>query len=118
MSHKKGEWYNLRPILGCANWSIFYTLLGGREIGKSYAVTDFFCHQYKEKGIPFIWLRLTETQARKLLQNNAEKLVDPDIRRRYNLDLITSGNNVYEVKRERVEVKKKNGTTDTKVKII
>lgn len=29
----ESEWYNLRPILGCANWAIFYLLLGGREVG-------------------------------------------------------------------------------------
>ena len=94
---KLAEWYNLRPILGNANWALFYVLLGGREAGKSYSVTNFFVDQWKNKGIPFTWLRLTETQARKLLQNNAEKLVDPDLRRKYNLDLTTSGNNVYEV---------------------
>lgn len=65
--------------------------------GKSYAVTNFFVDQWKKKGIPFIWMRLTETQARKLLQNNAEKLVDTDLRRHYNLDLVTNGGNVYEV---------------------
>lgn len=93
----KSEWYNLRPILGHFNYALFACLLGGREVGKSYAVTNFFCDQWKNKGIPFIWLRLTEAQAKKLLQNNAEKLVDPDLRRKYNLDLVTSGNNVYEV---------------------
>lgn len=93
----QSEWYNLRPILGHANWAIFYLLLGGREAGKSYSVTNFFVDQWKNKGIPFTWLRLTERAARKLLQNNAEKLIDPDLRRKYNLDLVTSGNNVYEV---------------------
>lgn len=93
----ENEWYNLRPIMGHANWAIFFILLGGREIGKSYSVTNFFVDQWKNKGIPFTWLRLTERQAQKLLQNNAEKLVDPDLRRKYNLDLVTSGNNVYEV---------------------
>lgn len=97
LNAKQSEWYNLRPILGNANWAIFYVLLGGREAGKSYSVTNLFVDQWKNKGIPFVWLRLTETQARKLLQNNAEKLVDPDLRRKYNLDLTTSGNNVYEV---------------------
>ena len=93
----ENEWYNLRPILGNANWAIFYILLGGREVGKSYSVTNFFVDQFVNKGIPFTWLRLTEAQTRKLLQNNAEKLVDPDLRRKYNLDLTTSGNNVYQV---------------------
>lgn len=65
--------------------------------------------QYKNKGIPFIWLRLTETQARKLLVNNAEHLIDPDLRRKYDLDLVTTGNNVYEVtKRTKPD---KNGKT-------
>jgi hypothetical protein len=114
----QNEWYNLRPILGNANWALFYVLLGGREAGKSYSVTNFFVDQWKNKGIPFTWLRLTETQARKLLQNNAEKLVDPDLRRKYNLDLVTSGNNVYEVKREQKEVKHKDGTTETKSVIV
>ena len=114
----KNEWYNLRPILGNANWALFYVLLGGREAGKSYSVTNFFVDQWRNKGIPFTWLRLTETQARKLLQNNAEKLVDPDLRRKYNLDLVTSGNNVYEVKREQKEVKHKDGTTETKSVIV
>lgn len=91
------EWYNLRPILGNANWALFYILLGGREAGKSYSVTNLFVDQYVNKHIPFTWLRLTEKAARKLLQNNAEKLVDPDLRRKYNLDLVTSGNNVYQV---------------------
>ena len=112
------QWYNLRPILGNANWALFYVLLGGREVGKSYSVTNFFVDQWRNKGIPFTWLRLTETQARKLLQNNAEKLVDPDLRRKYNLDLVTSGNNVYEVKREQKEVKHKDGTTETKSVIV
>lgn len=96
---KVSQWYNLRPILGHFNWAMFAVLLGGREVGKSYAVTNFFVDQWKNKGIPFTWLRLTENAARKLLQNNAEKLIDPDLRRKYDLDLITNGNNVYEVTR-------------------
>ena len=106
---KNSQWYNLRPILGYFNWAMFAILLGGREVGKSYSVTNFFVHQWKNKGIPFTWLRLTEKAASKLLQNNAEKLVDPDLRRKYDLDLVTNGNNVYEVtKRTKPD---KNGKT-------
>ena len=107
------EWYNLRPILGNANWAIFYLLLGGREVGKSYSVTNFFVDQYVNKGIPFTWLRLTERQSQKLLQNNAEKLVDPDIRRKYNLELETSGNNVYQVTYEVQTKHHRDGSTST-----
>mgnify|MGYP003337336433 CR=1 FL=1 len=29
--------------------------------------------------------------------NNAEKLIDPDLRRKYKLDLVTNGDTVYQV---------------------
>lgn len=88
--------YRLRSILGY-DYMIYYFLLGGRMAGKSYAVTDFYVHQFFEYGRPFYWLRLTEAGTRKLLTNNAEKLVDPDLRRRYNLNLKTRGENVYNI---------------------
>ena len=117
---KKGghEWYNLRPVLGCANWAIFYILLGGREAGKSYAVTNFLVDQFVNKGIPFVWMRLTDTQSRKLLTNNAEKLVDPDLKRKYNLNLRTNGTNVYNVITETKTIKHRDGTTEEKEIII
>ena len=42
---QNSQWYNLRPILGHFNWAIFAILLGGREVGKSYSVTNFFVDQ-------------------------------------------------------------------------
>lgn len=90
------EFYSLRSVLGY-DWALFLFLLGGREAGKSYTTTDFFCRQWKKYGRPFYWLRLSETSRDKLLANNAEKLIDPDLRRKYNLDLVTRGDRVYEV---------------------
>lgn len=102
------EWYNLRSLLGY-DWAMFYFLLGGRETGKSYATTDFFVHQWRRYKRPFYWLRLTEASQKKLLQNNAEKLIDPALKRKYNLDIVTSGENVYEVieRDEKGKIKKK-----------
>ena len=90
------EWYSLRSLLGYS-WALFLMLLGGREIGKSYAVTDKFCNQWRKYGRPFYWLRLTDASQQKLLKNNAEKLIDPDLRRKYKLDLFVRGDGVYEV---------------------
>lgn len=90
------EWYSLRSAIG-NDWAMFYFLLGGREAGKSYAVTNFFVRQFIKYGRPFYWLRLTEESAAKLLNNGAAKLVDPDLRRKYNLDLSTNGDIVYQV---------------------
>ena len=102
------EWYHLRSILGYW-WAMFLILIGGREAGKSYAVVDFYVAQYKLKGRPFYWMRLTDKSQEKLLKNNAEKLIDPDIRRRWNLDIVRLGDCVYEVtKRTKPD---KNGKT-------
>lgn len=92
------EYYagRLRSIIGNSNWAIFYILLGARESGKSYAVMDFFLRCWKKKGIPFYWLRLNEESLKKMLRNNAEKFVDPDLYRKYDLQLETKGNVVYD----------------------
>ena len=42
---QNSQWYNLRPILGHFNYAMFAILLGGREVGKSYSVTNFFVDQ-------------------------------------------------------------------------
>ena len=91
---KRREWYSIRSLLG-NDWAFFYFMIGGREAGKSYAAIEFFVHQYKKYKRPFYWLRLTEDSKMKLLRNNAEKLIDPDIRRKYDLDIVTNGDNVY-----------------------
>lgn len=90
------EWYSLRSLIG-NDWAIFFFMLGGREAGKSYATTEFFVRQWRRYQRPFFWLRLSDTSEKKLLTNNAEKLIDPDLRRKYKLDLITNAGNVYEV---------------------
>ena len=92
------EFYSLRSLLGYS-WALFYILVGGREAGKSYACTEFFVRQWRKYGRPFYWLRLTDASQKKLLANNAEKLIDPDIRRKYGLDLYVKGDGVYEVLR-------------------
>lgn len=90
------EFYRLNSLLGNW-WAMFLIIIGGRETGKSYSVTECYVRQFKKYHRPFYWMRLTETSKRKLLTNNAEKLVDPDLRRRFKLDLVTLGDNVYNV---------------------
>lgn len=109
---RERTFYDIRSILGNANWAIFYILLGGRQAGKSYSVTDFYVKDFKKNGTPFYWLRLTDTQAKKLLQNNADKLVDPDIRRKQKLDLVTNAETVYHV------TKRSNPDKNGKTKIL
>lgn len=103
------EFYEIRSLLGNA-WAIFYILLGGRQAGKSYSIIEFFIEQWIKYGTPFYWLRLKPKQVEKLLKNNADKLIDPDLRRKYNLnDLVVTSPNVYVVTKR--SAPDKNGKT-------
>lgn len=91
------EWYTVRSILGY-QWAIFYILLGAREAGKSYAVLDFFLHDYFAKGKDFVWLRLTEASTKKMLANNAMEFIDVGLMRKYGIsskDLKVKQNTVF-----------------------
>lgn len=92
----KGEWYTMNSILG-NDWAAFYCLLGGREAGKSYAamkwgVENKLKHQDNFK---FYWFRLTDAAVQNLLSGGADKFIDPDIRRKYNIKTYCKGSTIY-----------------------
>jgi hypothetical protein len=93
------RWYteNLRSLLGHW-WCMFFAILGGRMTGKSYALTDFLCRRKKKLGdnCKNYWLRISETSTKALLMNKANKLVDPDLVRKYDLDLSVKGMDVFD----------------------
>lgn len=62
--------------------------------------------------VKFYWFRLTETQQKSLLQGGANDLIDPDLKRKYNLKTCTNGNTVYTYKEETYT--NKNGKEITK----
>lgn len=91
----KDRYYNLNSILG-NEWAIFYIIVGGRKTGKSYSVTDYICNQKRKKGkdVKCYWMRISETSTKAMLANKANKLVDPDLYRKYDLDLNTKAGEV------------------------
>ena len=97
--HKQSRWYTkeLKSLLG-NNWAMFYCILGGRMTGKSYALTDFLCNQKRKKkeNVKNYWLRISDTSVKFMLANKAAKLVDPDLVRKYKLELTTKGMTVYD----------------------
>lgn len=96
---KNSRWYadHLRSLLG-NRWAMFYVIIGGRMTGKSYALTDYLCRRKKllGDGCKNYWLRISETSTKALLANKAAKLVDPDLVRKYNLNLTTKGMEVFD----------------------
>lgn len=91
------EWYSLKSLLGCT-FASFFILIGGREAGKSFAVLDFYLHEFFTKGKVFTWLRLTEASTKKLLSNNGFEFIDSALMTKYNIsskDIKTKGNCVF-----------------------
>lgn len=91
------RFYNINSILG-NDWAMFYVILGSRMTGKSYALTDYLCRRKKKLGSQCknYWLRISETSTKAMLANKAQKLVDPDLVRKYKLDLSTKGMEVFD----------------------
>lgn len=91
------RYYQLNSILG-NQWACFYVVIGGRKTGKSYSVTDFLCNQKKKlkDNCKNYWMRISETSTKAMLTNKADKLVDPDLKRKYDLDLSTKGMDVFD----------------------
>lgn len=91
-----GDWYTVNSIFG-NDWARFFALIGGRQTGKSYSVMHWACERKVQLGdkFKFYWLRLTDTQTQKLLCNGADKLVDPDLKRKYNINSFTKGSTVF-----------------------
>lgn len=93
--YERKEWYTIRSILG-NTWAYFYILLGARERGKSYSVMEYCLRQWKRDKTPFTWIRLNEASSKKMLGNNAAQMVDPDLYRRFELELKVKGNQVFD----------------------
>ena len=102
---KLARFYNISSILG-NDWAIFYCLVGGRMTGKSYSITDFLCKQKRRLGdnVRNYWMRISETSTKALLANKAKKLIDPDLVRKYDLELSTKGMEVFNRGKEFMEV--------------
>lgn len=93
----KARFYRLDSILG-NDWAVFRVLVGPRMTGKSYAVTERMCRLHKKLGqdCKIYWMRVSETSTKAMLANKAAKLVDPDLVRKYDLDLTTKGFSVFD----------------------
>lgn len=122
-NHKKkiktyrGDWYSVNSIFG-NDWAKWFYLLGGREAGKSYSVMRWAC-QRKIKlkdGLKFYWFRLTEAATDKLLSDGANKFIDPDIQRKYNIKLTRKGSTLYQYD-EVIKVSKTGKETKQKINL-
>ena len=113
----KDDFYTINSLLG-NDWARFYYLLGGREAGKSYATLKWITNRKLKNpdGVKLYWFRLTEASQKKLLAGGAEDLIDPDLKRKFNVKTTTNGNKVYVYKEEKYIDKDGNEKTRKKDK--
>lgn len=80
------RYYNLNSILG--HQVPFYVVIGGRKTGKSYSAADFLCRHKEDTNY---WMRISDTSTKAMLANNCKGLIDPDLARKYDLNLKVKG---------------------------
>lgn len=100
-----GRFYNICSILG-NHWAMFFTIIGPRDTGKSYSVAEYIVQRKLKLGdkCKAYWLRISETSTKALLANKAKRLIDPDLVRKYHLDLSTNTPDVFNKGKELVTV--------------
>ena len=91
----KGRWYNINHLFSY-DWARYFFTVGAGDTGKSYAAMSWAINQkYKyPENVRFYWLRLTDTQADRLLRNNAAHFIDGGIYRKWGKEVRRKGNTV------------------------
>ena len=84
------EWYTIRALLG-NQWANWFIMAGARERGKTFSVQDFvlncfFNPKSKLYHVPFYWMRLNDIAIKNMLMNNAAKMFEPLLVRKYHLE--------------------------------
>ena len=95
----KGDFYEINSLFG-NDWAKWFLLLGGREAGKSYAAMKWAVTRKLKLGdkMKFYWFRLSDTSQQKLLAGGGQDMIDPDLRKKYNINTFSKGTMIYTYK--------------------
>lgn len=94
------EWYTVRSLLG-NQWANWYIMAGARERGKTFSVQDYVLNCYfnpksKLYHVPFYWMRLNDKAIVNMMMNNAAKMFEPILVRKYGLENIkVKGDSIF-----------------------
>ena len=94
------EWYTIRALLG-NQWANWFIMAGARERGKTFSVQDFVLNCFfnpnsKLYHVPFYWMRLNDIAIKNMLMNNAAKMFEPLLVRKYHLENVkVKGDSIF-----------------------
>ena len=94
---KLGLYYTTQSLLGI-NWWTWSWIIGARGRGKSFSVLDTVLNHQKKygaKNVKCYYFRISDLSVKAMLANKARKAIDALLVRKYNLDLTTKSNVVY-----------------------
>lgn len=97
LDEKLGLYYTLRSAMGI-NWANWFWLCGARGRGKSYAFWDTYlgyCKKYGQENCKCYYFRVSDLSVKAMLNNKAAKAIDAKLVRKYNLDISTKGNVIF-----------------------
>lgn len=98
--YEEKEWYTIRALLG-NQWANWFIMAGARERGKTFSVQDyvlncFFNPLSKLYKVPFYWMRLNDIAIKNMLMNNAAKMFEPLLVRKYRLESVkVKGDSIF-----------------------
>lgn len=94
------EWYTIRALLG-NQWCNWFICAGARERGKTFSVQDFVLNKFFNPKsnlyhVPFYWMRLNDIAIKNMLMNNAAKMFEPLLVRKYHLENVkVKGDSIF-----------------------
>lgn len=102
-----GGWYNCNRAFG-HDWAKIFIINGDRDCGKSYSVVKWLIGRKLKllEQCKFYWLRLTPESVDAMLRNNADKLIDPDLLRKFNMKIKVKRPDVWVVEEVEREITK------------
>ena len=90
----KAIYYVNRAVFGIV--ALFIILIGGRGIGKTYSTQNYCLRRFFKHGEKFLWMRLTENSAKKLLERDAADFLDSQLIEKWKItDIKVKGDVVY-----------------------
>lgn len=90
-------YYDNREVFGIR--ALFYVLLGGRGIGKTFRAQNYCLRQFFKKGRKTLWLRLKEPSVKALLANDAADFIDTKLIEKWHITKVKVKNNTVWISR-------------------
>ena len=96
--NEKSLYYTTQSLMGI-DWWTWAWIIGARGRGKSFSVVDTMLSYKKRYGydnVKCYYFRISDLSIKTMLENKARKAIDKLLIRKYDLDITTKANTIYD----------------------